>query len=128
MFFRRYGADGRGRLPYFIGRRDEMIKTSAIRVVRTKSRRSSIAPVAWPNASPSASTSVLGQAIVVVTTLSDCQELDALRCSRPAAIGCRSIWVRTIDVKHNPCASNPNGKIDRQAAGREFADLFQAVR
>jgi acyl-CoA synthetase (AMP-forming)/AMP-acid ligase II len=53
---RRHRAQGRRRLLYFIGRRDEMMKTSGYRVSPTEVEECSTPPGWWASASPSAST------------------------------------------------------------------------
>ena len=116
---------------YFIGRRDEMIKTSGYRVSpteveevlygtqlvgevrrlrRRRTRRS--ARRSW--SSPRRATGA------------DARR--AARCWPRAASACRPTWCRRrIDVRAGPLPRNPNGKIDRKAlATRVRSDAVQA--
>lgn len=114
---------------YFVGRRDEMIKTSGYRVSPTEVEEVVYATqhvgecAAFGVPHP-----VLGQAIVVVvapraggqinvTTL-----MTALRERLPVYM------VPTkIDERAAPLPRNPNGKIDRKLLASEFDDLFAGV-
>jgi len=111
---------------YFIGRRDEMIKTSGYRVSPTEIEEViyQLQQVgecaAFGIAHPS-----LGQAIVVIATPRDGQLLD-----EPQLLAyCRDrlpvyMVPAKIDVRAGPLPRNPNGKIDRKLLSGEFLDLF----
>jgi len=115
----RMDADG---FLYFIGRRDEMIKTSGYRVSPTEVEEAlygsqlvgEVAAFGVPHP-------VLGQAIVVVATPKSTAVLDvatllaACRDRLPAYM----VPAR-IEVRAGPLPRNPNGKIDRKAIGAEF--------
>jgi len=111
---------------YFVGRRDEMIKTSGYRVSPTEIEEvlygtglvGEVAAFGVPHP-------VLGQAIVVVATPKDAGS------SGEAAIvaECRNclpafMVPAKVDVRAGPLPRNPNGKIDRKQLSGEFADLF----
>lgn len=109
---------------YFIGRRDEMIKTSGYRVSPTEVEEIIYATqlvgecVAFGVDHPS-----LGQAIQVIATPPQGGETDA------AAIlaACRSrmpayMVPAGIDVRSGPLPRNPNGKIDRKTLSTEWVE------
>ena len=113
---------------YFIGRRDEMIKTSGYRVSPTEIEEvlystGAIAEVAALGAAHP----VLGQAIVVVVTAKPGEQLD-----EPAVMAaCREhlpiyMLPAKIEIRAGSLPRNPNGKIDRRALAMEFEDLFVA--
>ena len=107
---------------YFIGRRDEMIKTSGYRVSPTEieevlyatSLVGEVAAFGVPNAT-------LGQAIVVIATPKDGVTLSpdvllaACREQLPAYM-----QPGEIDIREGPLPRNPNGKIDRKLLSEEF--------
>jgi acyl-CoA ligase (AMP-forming) (exosortase A-associated) len=115
---------------YFIGRRDEMIKTSGYRVSPTEVEEVLYATqrvaecAAFGVAHPA-----LGQAIAVVATPRDGQALD----SQVLLADCRErlpaymIPVK-IDIRSGPLPRNPNGKIDRKLIASEFENLFEESR
>jgi acyl-CoA ligase (AMP-forming) (exosortase A-associated) len=111
---------------YFIGRRDEMIKTSGYRVSPTE-----IEEVIYETqrvaecAAFGVTHPALGEAIVVVVTPRDGQVPD----EQQLLVDCRlrlPIFMvpARIDVRAGPLPRNPNGKIDRKALAGEFQDLF----
>ena len=109
---------------YFIGRRDEMIKTSGYRVSPTEIEEVLYGTqLVGEAAAFGVPHPVLGQAIVVVATPQDGAALDArARCSPSAASACRRTWCRRRSTcAHGPLPRNPNGKIDRKALAGEFA-------
>jgi acyl-CoA ligase (AMP-forming) (exosortase A-associated) len=111
---------------YFIGRRDEMIKTSGYRVSPTEVEEviystqmvSEAAALGVPHPT-------LGQAIIVIAAPKHGSALDAdglLACCRdrlPAYM-----VPAKIEVRLGPLPRNPNGKIDRKLLISEFQDLF----
>ena len=115
---------------YFIGRRDEMIKTSGYRVSPTEVEEVVYATglvgevAAFGVAHP-----VLGQAIVVVATSP--AQFRARRgggCSRSAASAFPHTWCRRESSSASgSLPRNPNGKIDRKLLAQEFAGLFEAA-
>ena len=112
---------------YFIGRRDEMIKTSGYRVSPTEIEEvlygtqwvGEAAAFGIPHPS-------LGQGIVVVVTLKDAVNVDdaaliaACRDRLPAFM-----IPAMVEIRRGPLPRNPNGKIDRKTLSTEFGDAFE---
>lgn len=112
---------------YFIGRRDEMIKTSGYRV--SPNELEEVIYGAGHVAECAAfgvEHPTLGQAIVVVATPPGGQALDA----QTVLAACRErlpvyMVPALVDVRPGPLPRNPNGKIDRKLLAGEFADRFR---
>jgi len=108
---------------YFIGRRDEMIKTSGYRVSPTEveeavyatERVAECAAFGTPH-------SALGQAIVVVATPAGGKTLDvdALLADCRRKLPAYMVPTRVV-VRAEALPRNPNGKIDRKLLAGEFA-------
>ena len=107
---------------YFIGRRDEMIKTSGYRVSPTEVEEIVYATrlvgecVAFGVDHP-----MLGQAIQLIATPA---EGDSLDCDQLFA-ECRQrmpayMVPAGISLRHGPLPRNPNGKLDRKTLASEF--------
>jgi acyl-CoA ligase (AMP-forming) (exosortase A-associated) len=111
---------------YFVGRRDEMIKTSGYRVSPTELEEviystrlvGEVAAVGVPH-------SVLGQAIVVVATPPDGSALDVEALLERCRTELPAFMVPHRIVSEPALPRNPNGKIDRARIAADFADLFQ---
>jgi acyl-CoA synthetase (AMP-forming)/AMP-acid ligase II len=113
---------------YFVGRRDEMIKTSGYRVSPTEIEEAiygtalvgEVAAFGVPHPT-------LGQAIVAVATPANANGLDetALLAVCRQRLPAFMLPLK-IEVRPGPLPRNPNGKIDRKALGGEFASLFDA--
>jgi acyl-CoA ligase (AMP-forming) (exosortase A-associated) len=112
---------------YFVGRRDEMIKTSGYRVSPTEIEEvlygtglaGEVAALGVPHP-------VLGQAIVVVATPKPGPALDGERLLATCRDRLPAYMVPAkIDVRGGPLPRNPNGKIDRKALAAEFERLFE---
>jgi acyl-CoA ligase (AMP-forming) (exosortase A-associated) len=112
---------------YFIGRRDEMIKTSGYRVSPTEieeviyGTRSVGECAAFGVAHPA-----LGQAIVVVAT----PPADGALAEEQLLARCRErlplyMVPSRIVVREGPLPRNPNGKIDRKQLADEVAALYE---
>jgi acyl-CoA ligase (AMP-forming) (exosortase A-associated) len=111
---------------YFIGRRDEMIKTSGYRVSPTEIEEAihstqlvgEVAAFGVPHPT-------LGQGIVVVATpasptpVDEAMLLSACRTRLPAFM-----VPAKIQLRPGPLPRNPNGKIDRKTISIEFQELF----
>jgi acyl-CoA ligase (AMP-forming) (exosortase A-associated) len=108
---------------YFIGRRDEMIKTSGYRVSPTE-----IEEVLYATrkigecAAFGVDHPVLGQAIAVVVTAADGERVDVAEL----VTHCRNrlpayMLPSTIHVREGSLPRNPNGKIDRKAIAADLA-------
>jgi acyl-CoA ligase (AMP-forming) (exosortase A-associated) len=122
-------ADDEGFL-YFIGRNDEMIKTSGYRVSPTEIEEAIYATkLAAEAAAVGVPHPVLGQAIVVVATPFDGGDVDAemllahCRKSLPAYM-----IPAAIEIQRESLPRNPNGKIDRRALANRHADRFAGSR
>jgi acyl-CoA synthetase (AMP-forming)/AMP-acid ligase II len=111
---------------YFIGRRDEMIKTSGYRVSPTE-----IEEVLYGSqrvgecAAFGVAHPALGQAIFVVVTPREGEQLDDQRL----LADCRErlptyMLPARIVVRAGPLPRNPNGKIDRKLLAGEFQGVF----
>jgi acyl-CoA ligase (AMP-forming) (exosortase A-associated) len=113
---------------YFVGRRDEMIKTSGYRVSPTEVEevvyRTKLVGecAAFGIAHP-----VLGQAIVLVATAAEAT-IDAEQILRACREHLPAYMVPAhVDLRPASLPRNPNGKIDRKALSGEFAGLFDAT-
>ena len=112
---------------YFVGRRDEMIKTSGYRVSPTEIEEVLYGTrLVGEAAAFGVSHPLLGQAIVVVATpdpalgvLDESRLLAACRDALPAFMVPAKFQVRS-----GPLPRNANGKIDRKSLAHEFANLF----
>ena len=114
---------------YFIGRRDEMIKTSGYRVSPTEIEEvlygtqliGEAAAFGVPHPS-------LGQGIVAVVTPKDAVAIDKAALLAACRERLPAFMVPAmIDIRGGPLPRNPNGKIDRKALGAEFGDAFEAA-
>jgi acyl-CoA ligase (AMP-forming) (exosortase A-associated) len=114
---------------YFVGRRDEMIKTSGYRVSPTE-----IEEVLYGTqlvgevAAFGVDHPALGQAIVVVATAKEGASLD----SASLLMACRThlpayMIPSRVEVRAGPLPRNPNGKIDRKTISAEFRNAFEAA-
>jgi acyl-CoA synthetase (AMP-forming)/AMP-acid ligase II len=115
---------------YFVGRRDEMIKTSGYRISPTEIEEvlygtqlvGEVAAFGIPHP-------VLGHGIVVVATLKDGIPLDADRLLATCREMLPAYMIPArIDVRPGPLPRNPNGKIDRKLLSGEFQGLFDEVK
>jgi acyl-CoA ligase (AMP-forming) (exosortase A-associated) len=114
---------------YFIGRRDEMIKTSGYRVSPTE-----IEEVLYGTQLVSEAAAfgvahpVLGQAVIVIVTPKPGESID-----EPRILGaCRDrlpayMIPSKVEIRSGPLPRNPNGKIDRKLLSSEFMGLFEGV-
>ncbi|MFN0163531.1 MAG: acyl-CoA ligase (AMP-forming), exosortase A system-associated [Burkholderiales bacterium] len=113
---------------YFVGRRDEMIKTSGYRVSPTEVEEVVYSTgLVGESAAFGVDHPALGQAIIVIATpppgasLEPEALLSACRNRLPAYM----VPAR-IDIRPGPLPRNPNGKIDRKTLSLEFAHLYGA--
>jgi acyl-CoA ligase (AMP-forming) (exosortase A-associated) len=111
---------------YFIGRKDEMIKTTGYRVSPTEVEEVIYATgLVGEAAAFGVKHPRLGEAVVVVATPAPGAALaaDALKaeCLKrlPAYMA-----PQHVDIVEGPLPRNPNGKFDRKALAAERADLF----
>lgn len=111
---------------YFVGRRDEMIKTSGYRVSPTEVEEVVYSTgrvaecVALGAAHP-----VLGQAIVVVLTAAGSEGVDLEALMNTLREQLPSYMVPAhVALRPDALPRNPNGKIDRKALARAFESFF----
>ena len=112
---------------YFIGRRDEMIKTSGYRVSPTEIEEALYATALLGEiAAFGVDHPVLGQAIIVIATAQSADVTAdhvkrACQKSLPA-------WMQpaVIELRDGALPRNPNGKIDRKALSVAFVNPFTA--
>jgi acyl-CoA synthetase (AMP-forming)/AMP-acid ligase II len=114
---------------YFVGRRDEMIKTSGYRVspneieevLYATQQVGEVAAFGVPHPS-------LGQGIVVVATPKDTDSLDEAMLLSVCRNRLPGFMVPAkIEIRPGPLPRNPNGKIDRKTISAEFLDLFASA-
>jgi len=113
---------------YFVGRRDEMMKTSGYRVSPTEVEEVIYASKKVGEcAAFGVEHPVLGQAIcVIVTTPENAGPLDVpdllaeCRARMPAYMVPSEVW-----VVPGPLPRNPNGKIDRKTLSAQFASHLE---
>jgi acyl-CoA synthetase (AMP-forming)/AMP-acid ligase II len=112
---------------YFVGRRDEMIKTSGYRVSPTE-----VEEVIYATGLVGAAAAIgvphprLGQAIIVAATAPADGKLD----SAALLVQCRrnmpQYMVPLMVAERPTLPRNPNGKIDRKSLATELAGTFQS--
>ena len=115
---------------YFIGRRDEMIKTSGYRVSPTEIEEAVYATqLVGEAAAFGVAHPTLGQGIIVVATRRDGAALapDALLAECRSRLPAYMVPAK-IELRSGPLPRNPNGKIDRKALAQEFEDVFGPER
>lgn len=110
---------------YFIGRRDEMIKTSGYRVSPTEVEEVVYATqMVGECAAFGVDHPTLGQAIVLVATAREAS-LDTAALLAVLRERCPAYQVPAhVAVRPGPLPRNPNGKIDRKTLSAEFVDHF----
>jgi acyl-CoA synthetase (AMP-forming)/AMP-acid ligase II len=111
---------------YFVGRRDEMIKTSGYRVSPTEVEETVYASGAVGEAvALGAAHPTLGQGIVVVATAPNGAAFDGDAVVAHCRKELPPFMVPHHVVERDTLPRNPNGKIDRTALAAEFADTFR---
>lgn len=114
---------------YFVGRRDEMIKTSGYRVSPTE-----IEEVIYSIGQIGAAAALgvphprLGQAIVLVATPPDGGRLDRERLLEECRRRLPQYMVPLLIAERGNLPRNPNGKIDRKLLAAEFDDTFSEAK
>ncbi len=115
---------------YFVGRRDEMIKTSGYRVSPTEVEEVLYSTqLVGEAAAFGVSHPILGQAIVVVATPRARASLD----KDSLLAECRSrlpsyMMPAEVSIRSGSLPRNQNGKIDRKGLAAEFQGLFDEVK
>jgi acyl-CoA ligase (AMP-forming) (exosortase A-associated) len=115
---------------YFIGRRDEMIKTSGYRVSPTEVEEVVYATgLVGEAAALGIPHPVLGQAIVVVATARDGVRPDTEELLAKCRQQLPAFMVPAqVTVHEGSLPRNPNGKIDRKLMAQEMLDLFSGQK
>ncbi len=114
---------------YFVGRRDDMIKSSGYRISPTE-----IEEVAYDSGLLAEAAAIglehpkLGQAVVLVAVPSSETGVDEDSLTRlfRAKLPPYMVPVR-IQLREEPLPRNPNGKIDRRVLVETFSDLFAEI-
>ena len=112
---------------YFIGRRDEMIKTSGYRVSPTEVEEVVYATeLVTEVAAVGVAHPVLGQAVVLVIYTSDKDESVSEKLMAECKRQLPTFMIPTqIITRDEPLPRNPNGKIDRKKLAGELAEMFE---
>ncbi|KIO48824.1 acyl-CoA ligase (AMP-forming), exosortase A system-associated [Nitrosospira sp. NpAV] len=111
---------------YFIGRRDEMIKTSGYRVSPTEVEEVIYATeLVGEAAAIGIPHPVLGQAIILIVTSRKDTKLDPDALLAACKLHLPAFMMPTrIEVREGNLPRNPNGKIDRKLLAQEFQNVF----
>jgi len=111
---------------YFVGRKDDMIKTSGYRVSPSEIEEVIYASgLVKEAAAIGIEHATLGQAVVVVVSPQDPTAFDPEALSACCKAQLPNFMVPAkIEVQAN-LPRNPNGKIDRKSLTQQYADLFQ---
>ena len=111
---------------YFIGRRDEMIKSSGYRISPTEIEEIFYgSELVGEVAAFGVFHPTLGQAVVVVATPKHEQNLDAQTLLAACRVHLPTYMQPTrIDIRPGPLPRNPNGKIDRKLLSLQFQSAF----
>lgn len=115
---------------YFIGRRDEMIKTSGYRVSPTEIEEVIYATQRVAEcAALGVEHPTLGQAVVLVVTTRESEFLDepTLLAECKARLPIYMVPAK-IEIRTGSLPRNPNGKIDRKLLSTEFQHLFSGSK
>ena len=107
---------------YFVGRRDEMMKTSGYRVSPTEVEEVLYATkLVGECVAFGVDHATLGQSIQVIATSSSDGELDVAALLAECRLRMPAYMVPTgVDVRVGPLPRNPNGKIDRKLLSTEW--------
>ena len=113
---------------YFVGRRDEMIKSSGYRISPTE-----VEEVVYASGLVGEAVAIgvphptLGQAVVVAATPRDGAGLDGEALINACRDQLPAYMVPHQVVERSALQRNPNGKIDRKSLSEELAQMFVAV-
>ncbi len=111
---------------YFIGRKDDMIKTSGYRVSPTEIEEIIYASgLAKEVAALGIEHDSLGQAIVVVVSVENAENFDDQSIINVCKVQLPNFMVPGKVIVLPVLPKNPNGKIDRKALAEQFAAIFQ---
>ncbi len=113
---------------YFVGRKDDMIKTSGYRVSPTE-----IEEVIYSSGMAREAAAIgieheeLGQAVLVVVSPENSDQFDGQALINHCKAQLPNFMVPAKIEVLDSLPRNPNGKIDRKALAHQFATLFQRV-
>ncbi len=111
---------------YFVGRKDDMIKTSGYRVSPTEIEEVIYASgLAKEVAALGIEHDSLGQAVVVVVSVEDAESFDELAIINACKIQLPNFMIPAKVIVLPTLPKNPNGKIDRKALTKQFSSIFQ---
>jgi len=111
---------------YFVGRRDEMIKSSGYRISPTE-----IEDVLYATGMVSEAVALgvphptLGQGIIVIVAVAQGMELDIDGLTRECRRQLPSYMVPGVIIQRPSLPRNPNGKIDRNLLAHQLSSTFQ---
>lgn len=112
---------------YFVGRKDDMIKTSGYRVSPTEIEEVVYASgLAKEAAALGIEHDALGQAVVVVVSSDAPESFDSQAIINVCKAQLPNFMIPAKVIALPTLPRNPNGKIDRKALIEQFATLFQA--
>lgn len=111
---------------YFIGRKDEMIKTSGYRISPMEIEEALYgSQLVGETAAFGVPHPTLGHAIVVIATPKSGAALESEQLMAECRARLPAYMVPAkIDVRSGPLPRNPNGKIDRKLLSTDFMNLF----
>jgi acyl-CoA synthetase (AMP-forming)/AMP-acid ligase II len=113
---------------YFVGRKDDMIKTSGYRVSPTEIEEVIYASgLAKEVAALGIEHDSLGQAVVVVISVEDTANFDDQAIINVCKVQLPNFMIPAKVIMLPVLPKNPNGKIDRKALTEQFATIFQAT-
>ncbi|MBL4584192.1 MAG: acyl-CoA ligase (AMP-forming), exosortase A system-associated [Pseudomonadales bacterium] len=113
---------------YFVGREDEMIKTSGYRVSPSEVEEAIYASKLVSEVAVLGVTHpTLGQAIVAVVNADDNAEWEPKKVLAHCQRELPNFMVPTQIESIGPLPKNPNGKIDRSLLKKQYADLFAST-
>jgi acyl-CoA synthetase (AMP-forming)/AMP-acid ligase II len=111
---------------YFIGRRDEMIKTSGYRVSPTEIEEVIYATeLVGEAAAIGVAHPVLGQAIVLIVTARSGRNVNQEELLSACKVHLPAFMLPSrVELREGSLPRNPNGKIDRKLLTQEFENAF----
>lgn len=113
---------------YFVGRKDDMIKTSGYRVSPTEIEEVIYASgLAKEVAALGIEHDSLGQAVVVVISVEDAADFDEQAIINVCKVQLPNFMIPAKVTVLPVLPKNPNGKIDRKVLTEQFATIFQTT-
>lgn len=112
---------------YFVGRKDDMIKSSGYRISPTE-----IEEVVYSSGFAKEAAAIgiehesLGQGVLVVLSLEQPEHYDEVLLMKHCQARLPNFMLPAKIIIMPNLPKNPNGKIDRKALAQQFADIFQS--